>query len=267
MFIMRIKSITIIFFSPTGTTFKIMESFVAGFDCDNVNWIDITDLNLREKSQGIKCDLVVIGFPVYEEHIPPFVLEYLNKLQFEVKAAVGVPLYGNIGYGLSLQEIYSFFSGREIPVIGLGAFIGEHSFATAEAPLAVGRPDADDLVIAKRFGILVSERYNSSFFLEKKDIPGKIPFFARFMPKNGEKIFTVEPVINSFCRKCGFCIKKCPMGAINSDYSIDNDKCIRCFACVKSCKFKGREIKYKKSFLIKPMFNLSNLKKKKNFII
>ncbi|MBN2652526.1 MAG: 4Fe-4S binding protein [Spirochaetales bacterium] len=264
---MAIKSVSVIYFSPTGTSFKIAESFALGLACDSVQWIDITDPNLREKSQDIKSDLVVIGFPVYEEHIPPFVLDSLKKMQFNVKAAAGFSLYGNIGYGRSLQEIHSFCSERKIPVLGLGAFIGEHSFATSEAPLAVGRPNLDDLAEARMFGKLVSERFDSSFFLEKKDIPGKIPFVARFMPKNSAKIFTSEPVINSNCIKCGLCISKCPMGAINSDYSIDNDKCIRCFACVKSCKFKGREIKYKKRFLIKPMFNLSNLKKKKNFII
>ncbi|KUO65837.1 MAG: NADH dehydrogenase [Gracilibacter sp. BRH_c7a] len=46
---------------------------------------------------------------------------------------------------------------------------------------------------------------------------------------------------NELCKKCGLCVKNCPVNAISGDkhtpYSIDLETCIKCGICVEKCKF------------------------------
>jgi ferredoxin len=44
---------------------------------------------------------------------------------------------------------------------------------------------------------------------------------------------------NSKCLKCGICVKKCPVDAIDLEKGVDLDKCIGCGVCVRFCKPKG----------------------------
>jgi ferredoxin len=37
------------------------------------------------------------------------------------------------------------------------------------------------------------------------------------------------------CIKCGLCIRRCPVGAISSDFKVDPAKCTRCKACFDAC--------------------------------
>ncbi|MEI6124961.1 MAG: NADH-quinone oxidoreductase subunit NuoF [Pseudomonadota bacterium] len=50
--------------------------------------------------------------------------------------------------------------------------------------------------------------------------------------------FEVE---QSICKKCGICLKNCPVGAIewkkNETARILKDKCIRCMSCISNCPF------------------------------
>ena len=52
-------------------------------------------------------------------------------------------------------------------------------------------------------------------------------------------------IIADKCKKCGLCVKKCPVGAINGDrttgFVINEDICIKCGACKANCKFGAIE--------------------------
>ena len=45
------------------------------------------------------------------------------------------------------------------------------------------------------------------------------------------------------CKKCGLCVKNCPVGAIvgsrEEGYKIDTEKCIKCGLCASKCHFKA----------------------------
>ena len=263
---MNINSVTGLYFSPTGTTKKIIESIIAELGIINIEFIDITNIDCRNNTNRIiSSDLLVIGFPVYEEHVPDQVTGYLKNVLSTTKFAVAISLYGNIGFGMSLIEINKILKEKNIKLLSTGAFIGEHSFAKKDVPLAMGRPNESDLVDSSNMARLIKERYNLGYILDENRIPGKLPLMSKILPPNSAKLFTKPPIINSNCIKCGICIKKCPMGAIQSDYTIDEVKCIRCFACVKFCKFEGRAINYKINFLVKHMLLNKNKIAKNNF--
>jgi ferredoxin len=265
---MNNKSVTVIFFSPTGTTKRVATKIAESLDVGSIEYIDLTKPENRQAEYSVSTDYVIVGVPVYEEYIPDFVEKALSNFSFSGQAAIAVSVYGKVGFGLSLKQLYSILTDKGLSVGGMGAFIGEHSFATDSNPLAMGRPDSREFDEAEKLAQSFMRRCEQKDFIESADlVPGKLPLMSRLMPSNSAKIFTKMPEINQNCNGCKLCIKKCPMGAIDSNLQINDDLCIRCFACVKSCKFDGREIKLKKKILVKPMFAMNNLKDKKKFII
>jgi len=54
------------------------------------------------------------------------------------------------------------------------------------------------------------------------------------------KKFGIDP---EKCKKCGLCVKNCPVGAIvgsrEEGYKIDTEKCIKCGLCASKCHFKA----------------------------
>jgi len=247
---MLIESAAVIYFSPTGSTKKIANSIVKGMNLNHVEYIDITKPSERMKERSeINEDLLIFGFPVYEEYAPSLFIDYIKKIKYKNQAAIAFSVYGNIGFGLSLKQIYKELTAKHLTVIALGAFIGEHSFATDAAPLAIGKPNQKDLVEAETFGITIKEQLLNNhriIAIDEQVIPGKLPMMARILPPNSAKIFTKPPNISSLCNNCKICIMKCPQGAIDNNLIVDDSKCIRCFACVKYCTKKARLIEYKK---------------------
>lgn len=217
---MNIRSVSVIYFSPTGTTRKIAEHIVTGLGIRTVSYIDITTPAIRaDTAVEIKSDCIVIGFPVYAEHMPSFVRDYLENIKYRNQPAVVFSVYGNMDYGLSLREAYDVLAARGLKVTALGTFIAEHSFSTKTVPLADGRPDQTDRAEAENFGVRAAEKITQNMdvrIIDREKIPGKIILLSRILPKNSSKVFTKILVADSQCTKCMACIKTCPVGAISS---------------------------------------------------
>jgi ferredoxin len=253
---MLISSVTTIYFSPTGTTKKIINAIVKGMGIANDKIIDITLHKVRDdESPLIDGDIVLIGVPVYEEKIPEIVYPFLADLKGNGKPVVLIGVYGNIGEGIVLNELDFIAQKSGFKVVAAGAFIGEHSFSTKKRPIAQNRPNKDDLNKAEQFGKSIMEKIqniNSLKDVSLKIPKGKLPLIAKVVPKNSARLFTKTPLADlSKCSRCNICVKLCPMSAIDKEtLEIDEEKCIRCFSCVKRCPKKAREIRYKHRFLV-----------------
>ncbi|BCZ48326.1 ferredoxin [Clostridium gelidum] len=253
---MIINSATSIYFSPTGTTKKIIDQIIKGMGLEKVNLVDLTLPKIRESVLNeINEDIVLIGVPVYEDKVPEILLEFLNNLKGNNKPVILVCVYGNITDGITLNELYEITENNGFKVIAAGSFIGEHSFSTKKLPVAEGRPNYEDLSRAEIFGAEIVEklkRINEISDIHIKIPEGKIELMAKVVSKNSARMFTKQPMVDkSICNDCGVCVYFCPMAAINQDtLDINEDKCIRCFACVKRCPKKAREIIYKKKLLV-----------------
>ncbi|OBR96526.1 flavodoxin [Clostridium ragsdalei P11] len=128
---MIINSAAMIYFSPTGTTKKVINFIVAGMGIDNNRLIDITSPKIRNlNSYIISEDIILIGVPVYATHIPKIVEPFLRSLKGNNKPVVLITLYGNMDNGVALNELYSIAKDSEFKVVAVGSFIGEHSFST-----------------------------------------------------------------------------------------------------------------------------------------
>lgn len=254
--IMIINSVTSIYFSPTGTTKKIVDGIINGMGLEKSNLIDLTLPRVRESVlDEINDDIILIGVPVYEDKIPEILLEFLNGLKGNNKPVILVCVYGNVTEGITLNELFQITESNGFKVVGAGSFIGEHSFSSEELPVASGRPSYDDLARAEIFGAEIIEKLKGINDLRDihLEVPqGKIHLMAKIVSKNSVRMFTRQPNIDkNICSNCGACAYFCPVEAINKDnLEIDENICIRCFACVKRCPKKARKIIYKKRLLV-----------------
>jgi len=261
---MVISSATSIYFSPTGTTKKVINAIVKGMGTTKNTLIDLNSSDVRNTfAPIIDGDIVIIGVPVYEERIPEMLYDFLTSLKGNEKPVVLIAVYGNFGDGIVLNELDSITKKSGFKVVAAGSFIGEHSFSTKEVPVQEGRPNFEDLSKAEEFGRIIIEKMKKIENLNDAliKIPqGKLPLMARILPKNSARIFTKTPFADmKICNKCGACIKLCPMNAINKDtLDINENKCIRCFCCVKRCLKKARKIVYKPKFLVSKVLTIKN---------
>ncbi len=126
------------------------------------------------------------------------------------------------------------------PIAG-AAFIGEHSFSAADTPIAVDRPDAEDISKAKEFGRQVREKLQAMGSLDASAemvFPGNHPY-KELVKK------TVDFIeLSDACTKCGVCETACPVNAIDIANNVvcNIESCIRCCACIKSCPEHARTI-------------------------
>lgn len=179
-------------------------------------------------------DLVVVGVPVYAGRVPALAVERLKGLQGNGASMVVTVVYGNREYEDALLELRNMAEKNGFRVVAGCAFIGEHSFSSRELPIAAGRPDEDDLEVARKFAKQINDRLTNAGGdgPVNLDIPGDDPYKEGMM----NLPFTME-VDKEQCTLCEICISTCPAGAISlSDQIVMSaDLCILCCACIKSC--------------------------------
>ena len=246
---MNIISLKLVTFSPTGTTRKIIEGIAQGINHSATEHIDITRQENRTRQlETSNNELLIIGVPVYFGRVQTHALDWLQTIKACQTPTVCVVVYGNREYDDALLELKDSVHQRGCLPIACAAFIGEHSFSNAEAPLAVGRPDADDLRLARSFGERIREKIaatSSSSLIAEITVPGNYPYVD--MTESRERLSSLDFIeIDTSCVQCGECARLCPVGAIDPENgaAIDKDKCILCHACLKNCPSKARKIRH-----------------------
>jgi len=228
---MEIKAI---YFSPTRTTEKITMTIAKTVSVKlngSLNEINIRKNNEREKiPEFSKEDILILGLPVYAGRIPEIVEDYVYNLKGDGTKAIILSVYGNRDYDDALIEMRNILNQNGFSIIAAGAFIGEHSFTNK---VGTGRPDEEDLEIAKAFGdsIYVKIKEIGNNATESIEVKGNYPY------KERGALPPVAPSTNENCSECMDCVVSCPTDAINSQNprKTDIDKCILCCECVKIC--------------------------------
>jgi len=230
-----------VYFSPTGTTNKILEGIIHGFQAAIVEHIDLTLPAVKTQDFVIKQDdFAIIGVPVYAGRIPGIAAQRLKQLKADKTPAAIVVVYGNRAYEDALLELSDLVKEAGFIPVAAGAFIGEHSYSTMATPIAVGRPDTEDLIQAKDFGAMVRKKMGE---MQSLDATAALPLPGNFPYKDYGAWPEMSPIIlEDLCNLCGDCAAVCPTGAITVDTTVLTDKkqCIMCCACVKSCPIKAR---------------------------
>ena len=227
------RKLTVIYFSPTDTTKKIVNAIAKGMGNNCVQTVNLTDPRARSLNYSFKKDeIIIVGIPVYGGRIPGFLTPVFDNIKGESTQAVFVAVYGNRAYEDALLELKHTFEENGFVGLAAGAFIGEHSNTEK---VAGGRPDAQDIEAAEGFGREIAEK------MKKKSISG-ITVKGDYPYKERKPAVPMAPDTSESCIQCGICAKYCPMEAISfSDAKItDPLKCIRCSSCVKRCPQKAK---------------------------
>jgi len=229
---------TLVYFSPTKTPQKVLSAVAEGTDADSTGQLDLTPPAAGGGgTKTVDSDLVIIGAPVYGGRIALEAVHRLKQLRGNGKPAVVIAVYGNREYEDALLELKDIAAEAGFLPVAAAAFIGEHSFASMEKPIALGRPDDEDLEAARSFGCLVKKKLKNLSDTITPAVPGNYPYKER-KPGRGLSPETVE----STCTLCGNCAEACPTAAITVSTGVTTDKtsCIICCACVKSCPTGSR---------------------------
>jgi len=233
---MDIDSIKMVYFSPTGTTQKVVESIAEGMQIDRVEQFNITIPELETlKYEEIKSGLAIIGAPVYGGRLPLEAVHRFQNLRANDIPAVVVAIYGNREYDDALLELKNLTEELGFKTVAGGAFIGEHSLSSNDMPIAEGRPDVADVKKAQEFGGKIRDLLygiNSINNLSPLQLPGNFPYKER-----RESLQTAPFIDETLCTKCEICVTVCPTGSItiNDAVHTNPDTCIRCCACIKYC--------------------------------
>jgi len=238
---MNIRSIKLVFFSPTETTARIVTQIAQGIDPDIISRIDLTPPSARNQdSAQMHDELAVIGTPVYAGRVPPEALRRLRLIKGSNTPAAVVVVYGNRDYEDALLELRDIAAEQGFRPMACGAFIGEHSYSCEATPIATGRPDGLDMEKAQRFGEAIRDkvnRVNTIGGMPALQVPGNFPY------KKWVERPEMAPVTDeSLCTLCAECVAACPAAAITVEHSVVTSKneCIHCSACIKKCPTGAR---------------------------
>lgn len=240
---MEISTVWGVYWSATGTTRTVVRAMAeeaAHRLHVPVRIYDGTWPEFREKELRFsKTDLAVVGTPTYAGKVPNKLLPWFqSKLKGGGALAIPVVLFGNRSYDNALAELTAVLKEDGFHPLAAAAFVGQHAFSDT---LAAGRPNREDLALARRFAGEAAERArNLSEPPAAVQVPGD-PDGAYYVPRGTDgqpvRFLKAKPGTKpELCNGCGRCVTLCPMAAIDPvDVTLVPGTCIKCQACVRGC--------------------------------
>jgi ferredoxin len=243
-----------LYFSPTGSTRRIVEAIAEGTGVPSLAPISVTAPQDRDSFSGqIDGDLLIVGVPVYAGRFPSLVLSPLSKVDGSGRWALPVAVCGNVRMGTCLAELCAVLKRQGFTIPAAGNFVAQHSFACEDFRIAEGRPDQDDLRQAAEFGRRVAGRIAEG----AEDITcvyGRFLYIRMYvsgsteatgfvsMPERHRPTIRVSEHNADLCDDCGNCVEVCPTGSIDpQSYFVEDETCIRCFACTAVCLSEAKQ--------------------------
>jgi NAD-dependent dihydropyrimidine dehydrogenase PreA subunit len=227
----------LVYFSPTGATRAIAKSIAQGLAI-NPREFDQTLPADREKKIALEeAEFILLAFPVYGGRLPALAKDVFAQLPRGKRPAAAVVVFGNVGPGDALVELYDLCAARDFEIKAAGAFIGEHSYSTV---LGRNRPNDADRERARVFGVGIRQTlFGNSVIAREAIAKGPVAPYRPYQSKQTLS-FVLKP---RSCEACRVCVHACPVGAFvgGDPKKIDVDRCIGCAACIKLCPQKARK--------------------------
>lgn len=253
---MDIKKICFVYFSPTGTTKKIIDLIKAKLNYSATRQINLTYPDYDSNLSFLEDELVLFCYPVYSGRVPETMKERLKTMSGKNTPCAIVCSYGSRRYDDAIMEMKDMTESRGFITIGAMAVVTEHSVITS---VGTGRPDINDRNVIDVFSKELREKLLS--------IPDITHYSGVYVPGNHRyrhyMHIPMVPVTLNTCKKCGACVKTCPTDAISLKDKIYTDKsrCICCMKCVRVCPEGARILSSSKKALGKFYLSLTSTHK------
>ena len=142
---LKFDKLSKIYFSPSGTTEKIVTEIAKNFNISQENY----DLLSFDEAKEFSDELVIIGIPVFNGRIPKTACERLSKMKAKNTKAIVVLNYGNMDYGDALLELTELLKENNFEIVGVATTVSQHS---QFGEIGRNRPDENDLKKINEFG-------------------------------------------------------------------------------------------------------------------
>ena len=256
---MQFTELVSIFFSPTGTTKKIIDTIISSFDIANHQQIDLTPPTNSCNKTLDPNQLTIIGMPIYRGCLPEEGIKRLKNIKGNNTPAITFVTYGNCNIGTALVELQEIAKKQGFSPIAGGTFIGEHSFSSEKFPIAANRPDHSDLEFTTQKTQALAKQLATikEFSFHVKESALEI---------TRKETLRIPPHFDSaLCTHCGQCQQICPTASIINQIS-SPETCITCMSCVKQCSSKARSIQNPKLLeMIKTLHDNYSVRKEPTF--
>ena len=193
-----------------------------------------------------RSDLLGVGTPCLSSQAPTPIKEFLRALPplddqpaFVFATSSGAP-------GRVLYDLTSLLRRKGAKVLGGFLARGQvHHPAPHMTGQFPGRPDAEDLTLARRFAVAVAEHVSATR-------SGPLPESRPDALKLGWGLYNLIGLIGrdvllrrvmpqpkpnpAKCDQCRWCVYECPMDNITlQSYPVLGGRCMRCYRCLTGC--------------------------------
>ena len=234
---MKMNELKLVYFSPTGTTRKVIMEAARNIDLKSVSH----DFSVyKEKKPVLKFaenDFALFGIPVYAGRVPALFAEYLQNVTGKNTPAALIATYGCREYEDALLELKELVEKNGFKVIGAAAFPTEHSIVQT---IGARRPNKADMKVIAEYGINLNRRLRKEENFDNINI--QVPGNSPYRKYSKSSLFPKADV--SLCTECKACARSCPAGAISikDPKTTDHKKCIGCLRCVHFCRQNARGV-------------------------
>jgi ferredoxin/menaquinone-dependent protoporphyrinogen IX oxidase len=233
------------------------------------------DMRKYDESSMGGYDLIIVGTPVYYLDVPGNVRTWLE----EIPSIAGTPVaaYSTFGGPGDNQHntawyVLELLARKGGVPVGIATFGNMSTFAPT---WSMGnekrilkyrhRPNEEIYKKVRDFArqVLLTVHNGTPPVIEKEFHAGDF-LKGSFQVKLTKAMISQHTINRGSCIKCGICVDKCPVGAIDiSNYAVNKKACIACMGCVNNCPAQAVDM----TFLGSRVYGFKDFLKKNNITI
>lgn len=257
-----ITSVQLVYFSGTGGTKAIVQSFEEQFALQGVT-THSSNIGIDPTAQLISSDLLLIFSPVYAFRLSPVVETWVKKLPAKNQMRAGIISVSGGGEVSPNTACRSFCKNqlqkKGFDVVHESMFVMPSNF-TIEAPAEINISLIK--IMPKKVAACIQDLLqHKRSHLDPKLIDRIFPPLGK-MEHLGARAYGRGIHASSSCNQCGLCVAQCPRKNIQFKNKIPTFgfRCIWCMKCIYSCPKRALSPRFLRFTVLKNGFSIKKMK-------